>query len=88
MVHPHPGYFVSGIVELEINTYSAIAGSVTYFSLARSSSPPIEGEGIERKDIVSASGADRAPIPRNIGNISIVKIQSPYPRRRRYGLPL
>jgi hypothetical protein len=59
---------------------------VIWFTPTLALPPPIEGEGIERKDIVSASGADRAPIPRNIGNISIVKIQSPYPRRRRYGL--
>lgn len=37
-VHPHPDYFGLGIAEFEISALSAIVGSVTYFSLARSSS--------------------------------------------------
>jgi len=38
-LHPHPHYFGSGIVEPEISTFVDFVVSVTYFSLARSSSP-------------------------------------------------
>ena len=48
-VPPHPGYFVSGIIDSDLSTIRAVVVNATDSLLARNRFPPNWGEGINRK---------------------------------------